>query len=112
MLDLDLIVRHCFEKITSLDVQYPHGVMHVNFENEVRFASLCELDLTQPKDMLLALEHIRNCGNSKVECVLEHNQDVLDGDPGLREAVERGDFTTTRDIDEYINSLKKEMEVH
>lgn len=112
MLDLDKIARIAFGSTTSVDVPCAQGIMHIRFKSEVPFSLLVDLDFTQPKNMILALERIRRWGNSKVECVLEHNQDVLNEDPVLREAVERGGFTTTRDIDEYINSIKKEMKIH
>ena len=100
------------EVTRSFDVHYPYGVMHVNFENEVPVGLLSGLDCSEPENMIVALERIRNCGNSKVELDVEHNEDVLNENPSLREAAEHGSFKTGINIDTYIESLKKDMEVH
>ena len=100
------------EVTRSFDVPYAYGVVHIGFENEVPVGLLSGLDGTQPEDMLVALQRIKNCGNSKVECVVKHHQDVLDANPLLKELSERGSFTETKDIDSYIASLKNGMDVH
>ena len=100
------------EVTRSFDVPYAHGVMHVSFENKVPVGLLSGLNCNEPENMIIALERIRNCGNTQVEVDVEHNQDVLDGNSGLRECSERGTFKRTEDIDTYIERLKSDMEVH
>ena len=100
------------EVTRSFDVSYAHGVMHVSFEHEVPVGLVSGMDCNEPKNMVAILERLRNCDNSKVNCAIEHDQDVLDGNPGLKEAAERGVFNLTYNIDDYIAMLKGDMALH
>ena len=95
----------------SIATHYPYGVMDMAFEKEVPVGLLSGLDYSKTEDMIIALERIKKCGNSKITYSIEHDQYVLDNTPGLKEIADRGGFTGTLDIDSYLASLKSDMEV-